>query len=310
MKRKLLPIISLFVALALTACGAPANKSNQAADQSNQTAESTKHTHKWVADDSKQNVEATCAQEGIKYEKCSICGETKETKVSKKDHTYGEWVNVGTATCGEQGTQERECSVCHAKETRATKALPHDWEVKNTVAKSGTDDMAYDEVECKVCHKTGIWAACANMTLDGSDKGGAPEGCVKLASNGQSMTAKINLPAAKTGTLYLRGVMDYWHDGNNDNQNKMYSSCKNNNPANFSFSVNGEDLDFSAMYNVPFSDMLPEENGETVGSVTYSQIGDCKVADVSLVAGVNSLTFTRVDSYNLAIKYFLVVFNA
>ena len=152
--------------------------------------------------------------------------------------------------------------------------------------------------------------ATAKATINGSDKGGAPEGCIKLASNGQSMSVTINLEAAKTGTIYLRGAMDYWHDGNNNNESKMYSSCKNSNTANFSLSVNDVDVDFTDMLNVPFSDMLPEEAGETVGSVTYSQIGDCKVGACSLDVGLNTITFTRVDSYNLAIHDFLVVFNA
>ena len=264
--------------------------------------------HNWVADESKTDVPSTCETKGTKYEKCSVCEETREVELALADHSYGEWVVV-EATCGEPGTRTRTCSVCNHQEQETFRKLPHSWTVKNTVAKSGEDDMAYDEVECSVCHKTGIWAACENMEINGSDKGGAPEGCIKLASNGQNMTAKINLPEAKEGTLYLRGAMDYWHDGNNDNQNKTFSSCKNNNPANFSFSVNGTNLDFSDKYSVTFGEMLPEEAGETVGGTTYSQIGDCEVSAISLDAGENTLVFTRVDSYNLAIKYFLIVFN-
>ena len=320
--KKFLTTMVAFLALALTACGGGNGGGNESVPESKEQVWETNGTNHWhVAEDGSKvdnakhdfgekydEVAATCQQEGSYKQKCSVCGYEKTTKVNKTEHSWGEWV-VKDATCGEPGTRTRECSICHEKESETLGKLPHSWEVKNTIAKSGEDDMAYDEVECSVCHKKGIWVACKDMTIDGTDKGGAPEGCVKLSSNGQSMTAKINLAAAKSGTLFLRGVMDYWHDGNNDNQNKTYSSCKNSNPANFSFEVNDVALDFSDKYDIPFSDMLPEEAGETVGSVAYSQLGDCEVAAVSLNAGANTLKFTRVDSYNLAVKYFLVVYN-
>ena len=105
--------------------------------------------------------------------------------------------------------------------------------------------------------------------------------------------------------------MDYWHDGNNDNQNKSFSSVKDSaNTCNFKLEVNGAEVDPSANLTTTFGDIFPEAAGETVGSVTYSQIGDAEVGAVALVAGANTFKFTRVDSYNLAVKYFTVVFAA
>ena len=311
MKRKILTTLALFCSLALiTGCGPKvADDSNNEQGESQVTdVTSKKHTHKWVQDESKTNVPATCSQEGIKYEICE-CGETRESKISKLDHTFGEWQDVDGVACGERGQQKRVCTACGAEETRNVGVIPHAWVVTSTVP-AGDGGVTYDFVKCSKCNKEGLMVATANATINGSDKGGAPEGCIKLASNGQSMSVTINLAAAKTGVIYLRGAMDYWHDGNNNNESKMYSSCKNSNTANFSLAVNDVDVDFTDMLNVPFSDMLPEENGETVGSVTYSQIGDCKVGACSLDAGLNTITFTRVDSYNLAVHDFLVVFNA
>ena len=313
MKRKFFTTLALFCSLALvTGCGT--KQAGESKDEGEISSEVTKntssrnHTHKWVQDESKTNVPATCSQEGIKYEKCE-CGETRETKISKIDHSYGEWVDVAGVACGERGQQKRTCTKCGAEETRNLSIIPHNWEVTNTVA-GDANGVEYNFVKCSKCNKEGLMVAASKATINGSDKGGAPEGCIKLASNGQTMSVTINLATAKTGTIYLRGAMDYWHDGNNNNESKMYSSCKNSNTANFSLSVNDVDVDFTDMLNVPFSDMLPEEAGETVGSVTYSQIGDCKVGACSLNVGLNTIIFTRVDSYNLAVHDFLVVFDA
>ena len=227
---------------------------------------------------------------------------------SSSKEKWGDWKVVTPATCGAEGKEERTSDAGNKEERAIPKLKQHTW-TATAVAASG-EGVAYENIECSVCHAKGLRVATALATINGTDKGYAPEGCIKLANKGEYMEVKINIPEAKTGKAYLTGAMDYWHDGNNNNESKMYSSCKNSNTANFSLSVNDVDVDFTDMLNVPFSDMLPEEAGETVGSVTYSQIGDCKVGACSLDVGLNTITFTRVDSYNLAIHDFLVVFNA
>ena len=125
------------------------------------------------------------------------------------------------------------------------------------------------------------------------------------------MEVKINIPAAKTGKIYLTGAMDYWYQDSNNNQEKSFSSVKDSaNTCNFKLEVNGAEIDPSANLETKFGDIFPEEAGETVGDVTYSQIGDAEVGAVSLTAGLNTIKFTRVDSYNMAIKYFTVVYAA
>lgn len=223
--------------------------------------------------------------------------------------TWGDWTVKTPATCAAEGVEERTNSIGE-KETRPIpKTNQHTW-TATTVAASG-EGAEYEDIECSACHSKGLRVATAKGTIDGTDKGGAPEGCIKLSSNGQSLTVKINIPAAKSGKIFITGAMDYWHDGNNDNQNKTYASVKNSeNTANFKLEVNETEVNMTAMLEKTFGEMLPEEAGETVGSVTYSQIGDCEVGAVSLNAGLNTIKFTRVDSYNLAVKYFTVVYAA
>ena len=64
---------------------------------------------------------ATCSATGMKYEKCTLCGEKKsgsETTIPKKAHTYGSWATVSTATVFQKEKQQRICSACKTKETR------------------------------------------------------------------------------------------------------------------------------------------------------------------------------------------------
>ena len=230
-------------------------------------------------------------------------------KPSSSKEVWGEWKVVTPATCNAAGKEERTSDLGNKQEREIPKLKQHTW-TATAVAASG-EGVAYENIECSVCHAKGLRVATSLATIEGTDKGGAPEGCIKLSNKGEYMEVKINIPEAKSGKVYLTGAMDYWHDGNNNNEEKSFSSVKDSaNTCNFKLEVNGAEVDPTANLTKTFGEMLPEEAGETVGSVTYSQIGDCEVGAVSLTAGANTIKFTRIDSYNLAVKYFTVVFAA
>ncbi|MBP3732928.1 MAG: hypothetical protein J6I84_06760 [Bacilli bacterium] len=230
-------------------------------------------------------------------------------KPSSSKEVWGEWKVVTPATCNAPGKEERTSDLGNKQEREIPKLKQHTW-TATEVAASG-EGVAYENIECSVCHAKGLRVATSSATIEGTDKGGAPAGCIKLSSKGEYMEVKINIPEAKSGKVYLTGAMDYWHDGSNNNEGKSFSSVKDSaNTCNFKLEVNGAEVDPSANLTKTFGEMLPEEAGETVGSVTYSQIGDCEVGAVALVAGANTFKFTRIDSYNLAVKYFTVVFAA
>lgn len=230
-------------------------------------------------------------------------------KPSSSKEKWGDWTVVTPATCGAEGKEERVSDAGNKEERTIAKLKQHTW-TATEVAASG-EGVAYENIECSVCHAKGLRVASALATINGTDKGGAPAGCIKLSNKNEYMEVAINIPEAKTGKIYLTGAMDYWHDGNNNNEEKSFSSVKDSaNTCNFKLEVNAAEIDPSANLTTTFGAILPEEAGETVGSVTYSQIGDCEVGAVSLVAGLNTFKFTRIDSYNLAVKYFTVVFAA
>ena len=59
-----------------------------------------------------------------------------------------------------------------------------------------------------------------------------------------------------------------------------------------------------------YSDFFPQEVGFSgVDGTDWSQIGDVEVGNVSLAAGLNTIRFTRTDSYNCAIYAFVVAFE-
>ena len=311
MRKNLLSTIVVFAALALTACGAKVEPCKK---------------HTWVQDTSKQNVEATCSREGTKYEKCSVCGETRETPISKKAHTMGEWAPKAGEACGTTAHEEQVCSVCGAKEERVNGLVQHNWEEQNPATPAG--DSGYKLVKCSLCQAEGLMIAAKDATVTGSKKSGTPTDCVKLGSDGNSFSSTISINAAKTGTFYMRGTMDYWYDGNNNNETKTYYSENNDHTdastktGNFKLEV-GPSVDALTAIELPddtsmtYGDMLPKQVGFTTTStnsqgqsvqVPWSIIGDCIVGNGSLAAGTNIVKFTRVDSYNMAVHDILFVF--
>ncbi len=57
--------------------------------------------------------EATCETEGIRVQKCTVCGETLASEsIAKTAHTPGVWETAVTATCQTYGLRTRKCTVC------------------------------------------------------------------------------------------------------------------------------------------------------------------------------------------------------
>jgi hypothetical protein len=306
MKKRIFATLALLASMALVGCG-----------------KKTCEKHEWGPYE--ETTPATCTVDGVQTRTCKVCGE-KDTKAITAGHKYGEWAVETAATCAAEGVEARVCSVCQNKETRQIPMIDHVWEEKDTVAKTGEDDVSYINIECSMCHKKGIRiaAAQAEITFTNSSKTTlktAPEGCVKLPSNGDSMLLKFNVAAAKTGKIYQRGSMDFWYTDSNKNQEKTYYDENSGNTdaankvGNFKVEV-GADPDNLAVVELPdntaltYGDMLPADVGfEGVDNTNWSQIGDCIVGNVNLSAGMNYVKFTRVDSFNLAIHDFDIIFD-
>ena len=341
--------------------GGASAKSNPVSDKTSDagasTSKSSKHTHTakedapWVSDESRHwqeceagdggkvnskahtfeektddpaNKPATCKETGVKVEVCSVCGYRKESETPKLDHTWND--GVASGNCGEAGKVTYTCTECGETKEEVTGYIQHSWEVTGNV-EAGDGGLAYNLVKCTKCQKEGLMVATRNadgtdnMTITGSPKT-APEGCVKLGANGDSMTAVIKLAEAKTGKLFIRGSMDYWYTDNNQNEQKGIFNGKSgggadkaNNKANFKMEVGAdadhlEEVTITSSQDLLYKDYLPEEPGFTnVADTDWSQIGDIEVGNVSLSAGLNTIKFTRTDSYNIAVHDFVVAFD-
>lgn len=73
-----------------------------------------KKEHTWVKQD---NIPATCEKGEMEVEKCSVCGETKETQISDPlGHDFREWKITKEPTCTKYGTKKRICKRCNEYE--------------------------------------------------------------------------------------------------------------------------------------------------------------------------------------------------
>lgn len=290
MKKGIFTTLVVFAALVMTGCGAKTKCEK----------------HQWGGYET--TVEATCAAEGEKVRTCKVCGEKEKASIAKKDHTFGEWAVKTAGTCAAPGVEERECSVCHFKEQRA-QVVEHVWGETAQTVEGAADEASYKIFTCTLCggKKIEIAAkqATGKSTITGSLKSDStyPD-YMKLSDNNNSVTYKFQYAGAAStkATVYQRGVMDYWHDGNNENQDRNYYSGKNNSDGNFQLNVNGTNVDYSATKDMKYSDMLP---GEYTG--TYSPLGDCIIGTCSINQGENTITYTRKESYNLLIKDFVII---
>ena len=81
-------------------------------------------------------------------------------------------------------------------------------------------------------------------------------------------------------------------------------SLTSNLVTNFSLTVNGQDVDCSHMKDVTYWELL--SGGKPSGYDDYSPIADCEIGNCILNnTENNTVTFTRLASYNLTIKSFI-----
>ena len=75
-------------------------------------------------------VAPTCSTEGYTQYTCTMCGDTYRTDTTEKlPHNCGEYISNNDATCAHDGTKTGKCTVCGEKVTVTDEgtALPHTW---------------------------------------------------------------------------------------------------------------------------------------------------------------------------------------
>ena len=298
----------LFIALACLAmavCGLAACGNGGGGGESTPAVPSDhKHSYgDWVT-----VVEPTCTEKGSKERTCE-CGAKETKEINALDHDWDDGKITTAATCSTPGVLTYTCkrAGCGATKTEPIVA-DHVWGDPVAVAapKNGDGKAAYNKSICTVCnesYKLEIAAKQGKVTGSLKTESRFPD-YIKFSNKNDYTTLTFNYNAPATGEIYLRGVMDYWHDGNNENQNKEgFFAGKNNNDGNFKLTVNGAEVDYSWAKGLKYSDMFPEEGQDG----NFSQLADCKVGTVNLVAGKNIIVYERLESYNLLVKDFVII---
>ena len=175
----------------------------------------------------------------------------------------------------------------------------HAWGDKQEVAASG-NGVAYDKYVCNTCGASKFEVKLDDsMLASGSVNKNDPAGYMKLKANGQSFSFKINVEAVATGKIYQRGVMDSW----SSNKNRNVFSGGSQGADDFELTVNGTKVDISAYKSAKWSDVMKGE----AQSGNLSPLTDVESGLINLVAGENTITYTRKASYNLALTHIVFI---
>lgn len=127
-----------------------------------------KKEHTWVKQD---NIPATCEKGEMEVEKCSVCGETKETQISDPlGHDFREWKITKEPTCTKYGTKKRICKRCNEYEIDVIDPTGHQHtkiidQKKATCEEKGYSGDLYCE-DCRLIIQLGQEIAATGHTWD------------------------------------------------------------------------------------------------------------------------------------------------
>lgn len=143
----------------------------------------------------------------------------------------------------------------------------------------------------------------------GSTNGKASAGHFKLASNGQYATWEFDYTGAKkTGLLCMEGYMDNWGPNGANRGKSYYSGNKTattnaDKIGNFELKLNDAAVDFSAYKTNTYADWFGLGATDSLSALSLAPVGQVTLANH------NTMKFTRIDSYNVEIENFVVIFE-
>ena len=264
---KILLATAMLGSMMLASCGGPETEqpagSSTTAKTSSSKPASSKFTAIW-SKDANLHVEPTCGSEGKDVEVClNSSASNKETVLPKKAHT-----NWGT------------------------RSEKHEEEGKT----------GYWTNECQDCHTKAIILDATEYTkIDGENKDASGATLKLNKPNGSYVEYEFTMPQAVTNaTIAVYGWVDYWKDGNNNNDQRGFF---NGSDPNVGVNINGTDLVITNKKSYEEMGMTAGENGN--GSFTLCEMGTF----ASIDAGACKLTYTRLGSYNLNITEIYIMYK-
>ena len=220
-------------------------------------------------------------------------------------HNIENWTFTEQVTCTKDGKKSGDCSKCGKHFDAVVPATGHAY-TEQTI--SGADgQVSYRQKTCANCGGVELAIRAIDGTLaEGTTiKSGIPADFVKLSKPDQSISYSFNYDGqARSAKLYQYAVADGWNSVNPSYS--YYGRVDSGDKANFSVSFNDTLVDISSMKGVSYQEMFMD--GEDIlGDYQYSPIANCLIGDVTIKNGTNSFTYTRLDSYGLCIKDFVIV---
>ena len=153
------------------------------------------------------------------------------------------------------------------------------------------------------------WKALDGTFAEGSsNKDGTPAGFLKLKSNNHEISYALDFNADLDGEIYQRGAMDNYAS----NQTRTYYSAQSGAKyGNFEMKVNGSTVYYGDRKDVTYVQLLGEgSNPDTENMSGYSEVKDCLIGPAFIKNGANTVSFKRLDSFNLAVSDFVFIGKA
>ena len=319
--KKLLKVMSLLVAFALTACNGPASKGQESkgetestpAEVSSEEQKSTKHKHTWGAWE--VNQEHPCVA-GTRTRTCSGCGEVETEDVAPTaEHTWGETVEKEAPSCKE-GRGERTCTVCGKVDSvPIAPKTDHVWGSSTITHTAGEGEVTETFEECTNCHYTRIsWDAHdANKetNVSGFDTTSGKIG--KLNSTGDYVQYKVWTPSAMKARLWVhctyQDAQQATKADRTSNQAAWYNRKSGEEGWKFKVEVNAKEV------NQDEQKVINNDNEaidmsmavyEDFWNATKTE-GVLGWIEVDFVSGANTIKITRTTGYTVLFQGFALI---
>ena len=170
--------------------------------------------------------------------------------------------------------------------------IPHTHTLTKTDVPAANGDVAYSVEKCSCGYRKVTINALDAANAASVNKAETPDGYLKLASNGNSVSYSFALDEDIKGDVYLVGRQDTYPDN------------KGQTPYNFKF-YNGGKVVAPKDGTKTCADIFGEEADENMAN--YSEVGKVLVNEVTLSGNSkNELKYERTGSYNIAVSQIVI----
>ena len=186
----------------------------------------------------------------------------------------------------------------------------HEFANEQDVAAKGEGYVGYKLGTCAADNAKQIKIAALDGTFaEGSkNKSGTLDGYLKLNGNGNSISYKFDWAGeAKTAKIYQYGFMDSFSNNGNRTYTSQNGGSLGENGCNFGVKFNNQEVNITAEVKAITYSQFFEGATVSPGGSGNSNLAACIIGEVALANGDNTFTFTRYNSFNLSVSYFLIV---